>query len=138
MNQVSLKAKKAAYMREYWHTHPEAREKRNARVRAYYLSPAGQLASKKHAEKQKLQGRNRVHQRVWKMTDGQLEKLYIEHNHLCAICQHKKVLVIDHDHKTNKIRGLLCNECNTGLGFFQDKIQFLEKAIQYLTRNQEG
>ncbi len=41
-------------------------------------------------------------------------------------------LCVDHDHKTNQIRGLLCVNCNAGLGQFKDKVQFLAKAIVYL------
>lgn len=44
---------------------------------------------------------------------------------------------IDHDHKTNKNRGLLCNKCNPGLGFFGDSIDLLKSAIQYLERHME-
>lgn len=53
-------------------------------------------------------------------------------NHRCAICQKEKQLVIDHDHKTDKIRGLLCNECNRGLGQFEDSITTLQQAINYI------
>ena|ERR1017187_10046647 len=57
----------------------------------------------------------------------------------CKICksdhvgnsQHKH-LHIDHDHKTGKIRGLLCSKCNTLLGAARDNIKFLEEAIKYL------
>jgi len=61
----------------------------------------------------------------------------------CAICGrklgHKKGrsglpsrLVIDHEHKTGKIRGLLCSRCNSGIGIFEEKIELLEAAIKYL------
>lgn len=53
---------------------------------------------------------------------------------LCAICQRPMTKInIDHCHKTNKLRGLLCTACNVGLGNFQDSIPTLKKAIEYLT-----
>jgi len=55
---------------------------------------------------------------------------------VCAICLNPctsgKNLGVDHCHKTNKIRGLLCQSCNTGLGKFRDNRKLLNKAISYL------
>jgi hypothetical protein len=45
-------------------------------------------------------------------------------------------LSIDHCHKTGKIRGLLCKDCNIGLGHFKDNIKLLQKAEEYLTSTQ--
>jgi hypothetical protein len=42
---------------------------------------------------------------------------------------------IDHCHKTKKFRGILCNNCNIGLGQFKDSIMRLRKAISYLRKN---
>lgn len=57
----------------------------------------------------------------------------------CAICglpdpgqKGKKFLCIDHDHKTGKVRGLLCHRCNRGLGLLFDSIKAVEKAVKYL------
>lgn len=53
----------------------------------------------------------------------------------CAICGGKSGrgdLDVDHCHSTNKVRGLLCNNCNRGLGHFQDSPEFLASAIEYL------
>ena len=61
---------------------------------------------------------------------------------VCAICNQPetrksngdqiKRLAIDHDHKTNEIRGLLCHDCNVGIGYFKDDVSILLKAIYYL------
>jgi len=65
-----------------------------------------------------------------------------EHNNLCAICEEPEIgkhqkgtprdLSVDHCHSTGKIRGLLCQKCNKGLGYFKDDINFLLNAIEYL------
>lgn len=53
-------------------------------------------------------------------------------NNSCEICQSSAKICIDHDHKTGKIRGILCDLCNKGLGLFSDNAQFLSNAIKYL------
>ncbi len=57
----------------------------------------------------------------------------------CAICQKpassfKKRLAVDHDHKTLKVRGLLCEQCNRGLGRFYDSTEVVRRAYLYLQR----
>lgn len=57
----------------------------------------------------------------------------------CLICGLEEkncgTLHIDHDHKTNKVRGLLCFSCNRSLGGFKDSIKILKSAINYLQNN---
>ncbi len=56
----------------------------------------------------------------------------MEHTN-CQVCGvHMDKKCIDHDHKTEKIRGVLCNNCNTALGLFDDNIKIMKDAIQYL------
>lgn len=62
----------------------------------------------------------------------------------CGICgrpnadiEGQKRLHIDHDHATGDFRGLLCAKCNTALGKFDDSVDILQKAIDYLSRNRE-
>jgi len=76
------------------------------------------------------------------MTYEEYNNFLDSHANLCAICGKPetakdkagniKKLSIDHCHKTNKIRGLLCSSCNIALGGFQDDIVILRKAIKYL------
>jgi hypothetical protein len=58
----------------------------------------------------------------------------------CAICgKHQSYLqislCIDHNHNTYEIRGLLCSNCNSGIGLLGDSIETLQKAIQYLSKD---
>lgn len=50
----------------------------------------------------------------------------------CCICGVRKKLHIDHNHDTGKIRGVLCSQCNTGIGMLKESPAILGSAIQYL------
>jgi hypothetical protein len=60
-------------------------------------------------------------------------------NGKCAICNDElktpKHTHLDHDHITGKVRGVLCNHCNRGLGGFKDSQTFLLKAVEYLFKH---
>jgi Recombination endonuclease VII len=68
------------------------------------------------------------------------DDLLARQNGGCGICRRKpkkkgkrkRRLCVDHDHRTRKIRGLLCINCNTGLGCFGDSPKFLRMAADYL------
>lgn len=62
------------------------------------------------------------------------DKFIVLSKGLCEICEAKTNLVVDHCHKTRKVRGLLCNNCNTGLGMFNDNDKMLLSAVDYLRR----
>ena len=57
---------------------------------------------------------------------------------VCAICRKTcktgRRLAVDHNHKTGKVRGLLCNNCNQGLGKFKDSKELIMQAYEYLKR----
>lgn len=72
--------------------------------------------------------------------EGYLE-LAEKQNFVCAICgkenfrmrdTHSGCLVVDHDHRTGNVRGLLCHNCNRALGLLQDNVDNLISAINYL------
>lgn len=71
------------------------------------------------------------------MTVEDYNQMFVEQQGLCKICgssqsMFKKLLHIDHCHKTKKVRGLLCPLCNHLLGNAKDEIGILKSAIKYL------
>ena len=77
--------------------------------------------------------RERKLQTRYGISDDTYEILWRHQRGRCRICETKSdKLVIDHCHKTKKVRGLLCHECNMGLGKLKDDIGLLCSAIEYL------
>lgn len=83
-----------------------------------------------------LCARHRNVLRLYGIDPVEYERLLSKQNGLCAICQqrcsHGKNLSVDHYHLTGEVRGLLCCECNTGLGKFRDNPALLRQAAHYL------
>lgn len=75
------------------------------------------------------------------ITPERYDEMEAEQNGLCAICyqterqKNKEKLSVDHDHETNAVRGLLCHSCNLAIGQFEDNIERLESAIEYLKKH---
>jgi hypothetical protein len=74
--------------------------------------------------------------KMYGMSVDQLQEEISNSDGLCAICRQHSDLVIDHDHQSNKYRGLLCRSCNLLLGFAHDEVEMLESAIRYLKERQ--
>jgi hypothetical protein len=56
---------------------------------------------------------------------------------ICPICKLKKTLNIDHCHKTNTFRGMVCRQCNAMLGLSYDNVEILASAIKYLNTHND-
>lgn len=79
--------------------------------------------------------------RKYGITLDDYQEMLAQQEGKCAICGSTEAknfgdtLVVDHDHATGKVRGLLCGTCNTALGKFRDDPQILRSAICYLAVN---
>lgn len=87
--------------------------------------------------------RDQRFRRAYGISLSEYETLSAAQGHCCAICSRPervksaqldgiKRLAIDHDHGTGAVRGLLCHDCNTGLGSFQDREDIVLRAVAYL------
>jgi hypothetical protein len=70
--------------------------------------------------------------------DKEYDRLLVEQGYVCLIClsphHPERPLVVDHNHVTGKVRGLLCSECNTGIGLLGDSPTHLRAAANYLDK----
>lgn len=123
----------------------EKREKTRLRNIAWRKNnPSGYLNS---AAKYRKNNPHKLKEYKLKVRYGISQSKYNEmlqiQNNKCAICEHDEVathnfskrkqnLAVDHCHKSKKVRGLLCQDCNRGLGLFHEDISRLKKAIDYL------
>lgn len=83
--------------------------------------------------------------RSYGMTNDAYQSMLEGQGHRCAICGAREAMegknlrmYVDHCHKTGKVRGLLCQQCNVGIGTFKDDPKLLMKAADYLTRSSSG
>lgn len=70
----------------------------------------------------------------YRTTEKYIYRLYHRQRGLCGVCGDTLAgsFVVDHDHATGEVRGLLCQSCNKLLGFAFDSVDRLQGAIRYL------
>lgn len=70
------------------------------------------------------------------MTLSQFDSMFELQGRVCALCKSDKSdnknFVVDHCHKTGRVRGILCSYCNRALGMLRDDVTILKKAIEYI------
>jgi len=123
--------------------HVWCKDCRNSRQREHYAE---------YSEEQKERHRWRVIKSLYGLTKDEFMALYTKQRGLCAICLREIAVpegrgsgrgasmklgpaVVDRDHKTSVVRGLLCNDCNIGLGRFGDDPARLNRAARYLLKH---
>ena len=123
-------------------------------VKKYYHSPKGKETSSAYREENRKaireyqrdyyarnpeRLRNKQLKQWYGITLADYNTMFQQQNGFCLICgihqsEVNKTFCVDHDHETGEVRGLLCDQCNKGLGHFKDNPSFLEKAADYLRR----
>ena len=96
-----------------------------------------------HLVKKHFAHRRASLKRSYGLSQEQTAALFVRQNGRCRICAirfvevGRKATQVDHDHKTGRVRGLLCRGCNLTLGFAKDDPDRLRKAAEYLERFKE-
>ena len=111
------------------------REKEIAASQAWNKAHPEEYAKKRHEGY--LRNREKILQRAklrfYGLTAEQYQELMVKFPD-CGICHTtERQLQIDHCHETKKIRGLLCANCNTGIGLLKESPEIIRRAITYLT-----
>lgn len=95
----------------------------------YANTPVDVRRAKYEASKDRLR-KNRLMTR-YGISQEDFNNMFDSQEGVCPICN-GEISVVDHDHKTGLVRGLLCRSCNAGLGLFKDDTSNLANAIAYL------
>ena len=116
----------ALYRHEYAKTEEETRERKAKNNIEHYQNNKVKISDYRKEYRLKKYG----------ITQMQYEEMLDRQGGVCAICGsangNGRILAVDHDHITEKVRGLLCGKCNMGLGMFCDNPEILLLAYSYL------
>ena len=145
------KEQRAAYDKEYYSKNKERKEVKERRL-AYnkdYRSKNRDRCvrscaawRKNNPEKKRASTRKSELKAKYGLTLECFDRLMREQNGMCAICNHVFDQTsnignarVDHCHSSQKVRGLLCNSCNTGIGMLREDVGIFMRAVSYLRRN---
>jgi hypothetical protein len=109
-------------------------------AKKYYYSSHGKEVTKKYRSSLRFKQlrKNSSLLRNYGITLKQYELMLIKQDNECAICSNTmsgyRNCHVDHDHKHNIVRGLLCMKCNSLLGYAKDNPMILRYAINYLAK----
>lgn len=127
-----------------------SKEERRREYQKKYYNENKQVLTEKNKEYRKIWYQNnpekrKAHQKKWcvsnkyRITIDEYREMFVRQDNKCAICGREGEVIkgsqslhVDHCHSTKKVRGLLCRDCNLGIGRMKDDVENLKKAILYL------
>lgn len=140
------KERQLEYRREYYTRNRETilaknqewrtknKERHLARAREWHHENRDVILPKKreYSRRTKESRAHKLRQKKYGITPDDFTKLLERQAGLCAICRVSKAAVVDHNHKTGAIRGILCSPCNTAIGLLKECPKRFEAAVKYL------
>jgi len=79
--------------------------------------------------------RNTHFMRTYGISQQDYNAMYDKQDGLCKICRTRAAVYVDHNHKSGKVRGLLCPQCNTALGWLFDNYEIIKRASDYVLKD---
>jgi myo-inositol-hexaphosphate 3-phosphohydrolase len=160
------KEERKIYSRKWYDNHKEYLKEKSKKYKLEHKKRTSETnkqwyeRNKAERKKYRLEHKNRMKiynkkyvrdwglQRKYGISRDEYNKLSIEQNNVCLICLKPETrkrangqidsLSVDHDHQTNKVRGLLCHRCNVSIGLFMDDPILLERARDYLIKSKSN
>ena len=130
------KNKAKIHHQEYIKKHPEINRKA---AEKYHQTEKYKTNSRKYWQTPRFKDLTKFSslKRKYGLSREAYQALLESQNGVCAICKEKngrgtEKLAVDHNHKTNKVRGLLCFKCNVSLGYLAEDVERMNKMIQYV------
>jgi len=134
----------ACYNRNLYHENPQYRANQDRRVVDWHRNNREQSRENNRRRYERTPAekkRDRNLRKKYGITIVQYEEMLSSQHGLCAICEKPpaegKLLHVDHCHKTNVVRGLLCNQCNWYLGKIDNDDDLIGRLLDYLKRSHE-
>lgn len=114
------------------------REKSRKSSLAYYYRHKERIQKRRKSKGYREARLRWILKNVYGLSVEQYQTMVSAQSSRCAICRSKlKRLDVDHDHRSKTVRGLLCNRCNRGIGYFNDSPMLLIKAAKYLSTDRK-
>ena len=108
------------------------KDKRNRDGYSYWCKACRAMSKRKFNECHPGYSEDESRKRRYKLSKDEFETKKAQQQELCAICNKSKKLHVDHDHAAGQVRGLICHDCNSLLGWSKENISTLHAAIEYL------
>jgi hypothetical protein len=98
--------------------------------------------SKRNPEKVRAKWRQHWQKKHYGISPADYDRMLLQQGGVCAICKglttDGRRLFVDHNHESKRVRGLLCNQCNTALGMLRERVDLFLAAIAYLKKENEA
>lgn len=123
---------------DHFYKHPDGKNGLNPQCKECHGAQTLKWKKKNPSNVKRITRRG--HLKQYGLTETSYEAILFSQNNKCAICARMLSCVgvqtdVDHCHTTGKVRGILCNLCNSALGKFQNSEEVLFAAIEYLRKH---